>query len=316
MPPTVLLTGVSGFLGGALGRHLRSHGWHVTGISRRAPRAESVDHFVPGDLAVMPLEPLPHFDAIVHCAALAAPWGPRHRFERANITATERLLRLPTPHFIFISSSSVHYEFGDQLDLTEHHPLPPKPINEYARTKRLAEDLVRATSKPHTIVRPRAIFGPEDTVLFPRILRAARTGSLPRIVREDGNNALGDLIYIDNLVHYLQLILDQRVTGTYNLTNAEPVPTYNFLQSIFADLSLPPIRRSIPIAHAFRFARALELASGLTGNHWEPPITQFGVEVMARSKTFDVRKMVADLGPPPISLEIGRRRFVGWQKQQ
>jgi nucleoside-diphosphate-sugar epimerase len=51
-------------------------------------------------------------------------------------------------------------------------------------------------------------------------------------------------------------------------------------------------------------------------NYREPPITRFGVEVMAYSKTFDVSKALAAFGPPPISLEEGVRRFVAWQRAQ
>ena len=40
----------------------------------------------------------------------------------------------------------------------------------------VAEQLVKAYAGPSCIVRPRAVFGPGDTVVFPRILRAAASG--------------------------------------------------------------------------------------------------------------------------------------------
>ena len=52
------------------------------------------------------------------------------------------------------------------------------------------------------ILRPRAVFGPGDTVLFPRVLTAARKGRLPLLV-SDGPPPQGDVIYIDNLCHYM-----------------------------------------------------------------------------------------------------------------
>ncbi len=72
----VLITGVSGFVGGALGVYLRSlGGYHVTGVSRGAARAGSVDAFFSWDLTRPLPSDLGRFDAVVHAAALSAPWG-------------------------------------------------------------------------------------------------------------------------------------------------------------------------------------------------------------------------------------------------
>ncbi len=311
----ILITGASGFLGGALGRRLRSLGHRVIGWSRRPPREGAADEHVLIDIARETL-PLQSFDAVVHCAALASPWAPRAAFLRNNVDATRRLLAVPTGHFVFISSSSVHYTWGDQFGIREIDAFPDEAINEYARTKRLAESAVRASATKHAILRPRAIFGPEDTVLFPRILRAARAGALPRITREDGLPTLADLIYIDNLTHFIASALERQSEGVFNLTNAEPTDTFQFLSKIFADLGYPPIRRSVSSRWAFRAARALEALSGVTANRWEPPLTRFGVEVMVHSKTFDVSKATAEFGAPPVPLEEARRNFVSWQRTQ
>jgi 2-alkyl-3-oxoalkanoate reductase len=318
MAKTVLVTGVSGFLGGALGRRLGEMGWRVTGVSRRAARVGAFEREVRGDLSLMDMGALGRFDVVVHCAALAAPWGPRAEFERHNVVATRRVMELAErcgAHLVFVSSSSVYYQWGDQLGITEQTPWSEPALNEYARTKRVAEEMVMRAQMPVTIVRPRAIFGPEDTVLFPRILRAARTGSLPRIVRADGRLAVGDLIYIDNLVEMMVRVIEGRVTGSYNLTNDEPVEMYPFLEGIFRELGYPPLRREVSEGVAFALARGLELASMVTGNRWEPPITRFGVEVMVHSKTFDVSAAKRVLGMVPVSLAEGRRRFIEWVRR-
>ncbi len=48
----------------------------------------------------------------------------------------------------------------------------------------------------------------------------------------------------------------------------------------------------------------------------EPPITRFGVSVFAYSKTFDVARMLRDLGPPSVGLRDGTERFIEWQRAQ
>ncbi len=66
------------------------------------------------------------------------------------------------------------YRDGHQFNLTEASPIGPDFVNTYAATKYAGECLLRAYSGEHVILRPRAVFGPGDTVLFPRVLTAAQ----------------------------------------------------------------------------------------------------------------------------------------------
>lgn len=316
----VLVTGVSGFVGGALGAHLRAHGrYHVTGISRTPAREGAVDRFVAHDLTTPLPVSLGTFDAIVHAAALSAPWGHPSAFRAQNVDATRHMLAFARAagcrKFVFISSSSVHYRHGDQLHISEQTPLPPRPINEYAATKREAEALVHASGLDAVILRPRAVFGPGDTVLFPRILRAARKGFLPRMRRADGATPQGDLIYIDNLSHYIERAIALPCSGVFNLTNNEPVDLFAFLAGVVQRLGLRPVERPVPVPLAFALAGLLEFGSRWLAGYREPPITRFGVEVMAYSKTFDVSRALAAFGPPPVPLHEGLERFVAWQQR-
>jgi len=315
----VLITGVSGFVGGALGVHLRSiGGYHVTGISRGPARAGAVDTYKAHDLT----RPLPadlgRFDAIVHAAALSAPWGSPAAFLAQNVDATRNMLDFArasgVQKFVFISSSSVYYRHGDQLGITEETPFPATPINQYAATKVAAEKLVNESGLPAVILRPRAVFGPGDTVLFPRILRAARKGVLPRMKRSDRSTPVGDLIYIENLSHYIERALAMPCEGSFNLTNNQPVDLFAFLQDIIDRLGLRPAVHAVPVGLAFALAGLMEFGSRTFGGYREPPITRFGVEVMAYSKTFDVSRAIAAFGAPPVSLAEGVDRFVAWQR--
>src|SRR5262245_9447631 len=95
MAEQVLVTGISGFVGGALARRLRGRtGAHVTGVSRTPPREGTCEEFFAHDLA----KPLPAqiapFDVIVHCAALASPWARPAEYERNNIRTLMTVLEL------------------------------------------------------------------------------------------------------------------------------------------------------------------------------------------------------------------------------
>jgi nucleoside-diphosphate-sugar epimerase len=320
---TVLVTGVSGFVGGALGAYLRDLGFHVTGVSRKPPRPGSCDIHHAHDLAqpipadAWPVEP----DAIIHCAALSSPWAHPDAYTANNVTATANVIaaaaQCRAERLVFISSSSVYYAAGqDQFDITEDTPFPAEPINLYAATKRQAETLVQNAPLPWTILRPRAVFGPGDTVLFPRILRAARRGLLIRIRRPDGQSPRGDLISIANLCHYIERALATGATGVYNLTNNEPVDLDPFLEHILRELQIHERRRVISLGFARFAAGLLETASRHLGNYAEPPLTRFGVDVLTFSKTFDVSRMLAAFGPPPESMDAAVERFLAWQRPQ
>jgi nucleoside-diphosphate-sugar epimerase len=288
-------------------------GWSATGIGRRDL---AVDGYVRHDLT----GPLPEFgepfDVVVHAAARSSPWGSRREFWRQNVEATQHVLDYcrahGRPRLIFISSSSVFYRPGPQYGITEETPLPERAVNHYAATKQAAEERVKQYEGNWVILRPRAVFGPHDTVLLPRILEAARAGRLPRLVSPDGP-AVGDVIYIDNLVDCIvHAAAAPAIEGAFNLTNAEPVEIEAFLFGLFHRLGIPEPTRRVPVRTAMLAAGALELLHTIFFPWREPSITRFGIHVFAYSKTFDVSKMVTTMGKPRMSLAEGVERTVTW----
>ena len=313
----ILVTGASGFVGGGfLARFRGRPDVELHGVARRPldlPDYTSADLTRPLELPFTP-------DVVLHAAARASPWGSADDFRRDNVDATRNVIdfcaRRGHPRLLYVSSSSVFYRAGDQLGLTEDSPIGPRYVNRYAETKHAGERLVQEYPGPWVIVRPRAVFGPGDTVLFPRIFRALRQGRLPLFVR-DGPPVVGDLIYIDTLLDYLFTACTRAgVTGCYNVTNNEPVPVQAFLLDIFARLGLPAPRRRVSVQTAMLAAGAMEAVYGLLRLPGEPAITRFGVGAFAWSKTFDVRKALADLGPPSVSLADGVSAFLDWQRAQ
>lgn len=319
----VLVTGASGFVGGAL---LARAGTAVTrdwlGVGRR-PLVEPGFRYLAHDLAQPLPAPTAPFDAVLHGAARASPWGSAAQYRRDNVDATRLLVewceRHGRPRLLYVSSSSVFYRSGDQFGLTEASPIGPRFVNQYAASKFAGEQCVRRYRGDWLILRPRAVFGPGDTVLFPRILAAARRGRLPMLVRADGRPAIGDLIYVDTLSDYLlRALATPDLRGAVNLTNAEPVALEALLLQVLRGLDLPAPQRRVQVRTALAGATALEvvwrvLPCLLTG---EPPITRFGVGVLAWSKTFDVTRMRATLGAPSVSITDGVDAFVRWQRAQ
>jgi 2-alkyl-3-oxoalkanoate reductase len=317
MTQHVLITGISGFVGGALGRHLRAQGARVTGISRRPPTDGACDRFIQHDLA-LPLSDTGSFDAIVHCAALASPWASPADYERNNVRTLESIIAFAQTaqpkRFVFVSSSAVHYAYRDQENIDEETAWPASPVNLYAASKRTGEAMVRASGLRWTIARPRAVFGAGDTVVFPRILHAAKLGVLPLLIRRDGHRPRADLLHIDNLCFYLARILELDADGAFLLTNNEPVETQSMLNQILERLGLPLPKRRVTVPVAMAAAGVMEIVSRVAQNWREPAATRFGVASLAYSKTFDVSRALAKLGAPPVSLEQGFTSFIEWQR--
>lgn len=313
----ILITGASGFVGGSFMRQFCDRSdLDIFGVARSK---KNITNYMSVDLAKefdIPFKP----DVVIHAAALASPWGVKKDFITQNIDVTNNVIKFCEgngyPKLIYISSSSVFYREGSQFNIKEDSPIGPTFVNEYAATKYAGELLVREYRGKFAILRPRAIFGPYDTVLFPRVLRAAKKGALP-LFKTEGEAAIGDLIYIDVLCDYiLKAALNDEIIGTYNLTNAQPVEIQSFLLDVLKRLDIPKPKKVIKASTAMKMATIVEAIFRLLHLKSEPPVTKFGVSVLANSKTFDVSKMLRDLGPPIVSVDEGLDRFISWQKNR
>ena len=312
----VLVTGATGFVGGALLRALRARpDVEVRGIGRRpvdAPDIASVDLSRPVEA---PFGAAFRPDAIVHAAARTSQWGTRAEFRAQNVDATANVLDLARrsgmPRVVYVSSTSVFYRPSDQFGITESTPIGPDFLNEYARTKHEGELLVREYPGEWVIARPRAVFGPGDTTLLPRIVEAASAGRLPFLGDAD-DPAVGDLVYIDTLVDQLiAAALTPGLGGTsVNLTNGEPVPLMPTIARILGELGVPAPTRTIGRRSALGLATAVETVWRVGRLRGEPPLTRYAVWLLASSKTFDASLARRLFGPPSVGMEEGLARTI------
>lgn len=323
MKPRALVTGATGFLGGTLARRLRDMGWDVIGVGRNTAAGESLAgqgiRFLRLDLAGA--ETLKTActgrEYVFHCAARSSPWGRRADFHRDNVQATANVVAACEKHgvrrLVHVSTPSIYFEERDRLGLTEDSAPARRPINDYARTKRLAEDIVSAARCETVILRPRAVFGPGDTSLFPRLLRAAGRGGFPLIGPGD---PLVEVTWVGNVVDALMAAaLSPAAAGRgFNITNGDPWPRGKLLSHLFHAAGLPWKPRRIPLRKARWAAMALETGSRLfTGGRWEPPLTRYSAGVLAFAQTFDLTaaRTVLDY-KPRVPVEEGLRRFAEW----
>lgn len=333
----MLVTGGTGFLGRHLVWRLLGSGHQVvfTGrnaeaaatVMRHSPSVGTTAKFVPIEYGQAGAERALHeaacaVDAVVHCAALSSPWGSRHAFEQANVEATREVLAVcksrSIEHLVHISTPGLYFDFRDRVDIREDEPLPA-PANFYAATKAAAEVLVRQAAHlgSAVILRPRAIFGPHDNTLLPRLLRVARRGSLP-LMR--GGRARLDLTYVDNVVDAIELALEQPgahpLGATFNISNGEPIQVGELFQMLASAFGLQVRLRRVPYPMMDVAARALEGLARLRPG-WEPPLTCYSTGLLAFSQTLDLTSARQHLGyAPRVPLREGLVRTAEWFRAQ
>ena len=346
-PVKILITGATGFIGRNLAERLHEDGHRVRATGRSTAvggelRAQGIE-FVPADLrdtgqvAAM-MAPV---DCVVHCAARAGPWGERREFFEANVLATRNVLaecrRLEIPRIVFFSSPSVYFDGTDRLDIRESDPLPERQLSSYGETKRIAEvELLEqaGTALRAIVFRPRAVFGPHDNAIIPRVLRLAEKRRVPLIdggraftvlrVRDTGKGisrkVFGriDVTAIDNLVDAVRRALAAPADAwneVYNLSNGDPVMLRDWFAEILAALGRPFRPRDVPAPVAMVVAAILETVAGLRRGRPEPSLNRFTVGYMARSMTLSIVKARTKLGyHPSVTRHEALRRYAEWHR--
>ncbi|MBF6175269.1 NAD-dependent epimerase/dehydratase family protein [Nocardia blacklockiae] len=333
-----LVTGASGFLGGALVRRLVRDGDYEVSILVR-PTSNLRDlgdaaarvRVVTGDLT----DPasLEHaatgVDVVFHSAARVDERGTREQFWIENVRATERLLAAAraggASRFVFISSPSALMERdgGDQVDIDESVPYPRHYLNHYCETKAAAERLVLAANAPGfttCALRPRAIWGAGDrSGPIVRLLERAAAGTLPDL--SFGRDVYASLCHVDNIVDAcVKAAAAENVGGkAYFIADAERTDVWRFLAQVAGEMGYrPPSRKLDPrvvglIVGVIETLRRVPFVAA----RWTPPLSRYTVAVMTRTGTYDVGAAARDLGYRPImDRDRGMAELQKWLRSQ
>ena len=245
-----LVTGATGFLGGALTRRLHHMGWDITALGRNPAKLNQLEddgiRIIRADISKKDevSASFSDFELVFHCAAFPSPWGGFEKFYQANVIGTRNIVQTcmdrNVKRLVYVSTPSIYFDYDSRMDVKEDDPLP-EPISHYAHTKRLAEEEIDkgfAQGLAVVSIRPRAIFGEGDTVIFPRLLSRLKSGRLP--ILGDGENIV-DLTYIQNVVDALLLCAESPASTlgkTYNISNGEPVKIWKLVERICDELHL------------------------------------------------------------------------------
>lgn len=294
----ILVTGATGGLGMAVVRELHARGLRVRATGRSPSAGEVLSglgaEFVAADLTTTDTGKLADgVDSVIHAAALSASWGPRADFEAANVTATERLLTASRAagvrRFVFISSPSIFAVYRDRPGIGEGDA-PSAPLSDYARTKLQAERLVLAAA-PGTfarcVIRPRALVGPGDRVILPRLAALARRSRMPL---PRGGRALIELTDLRDAARAIADAEDriEAIDGAaINVSGGRPIAVRDLAEALAAAMGRTPELVAVPIAVARPLAATLEALAKFARSASEPVLTRYTLATLAYTQTFD-----------------------------
>lgn len=264
-------------------------------------------------------------DIVFHVAAVAGIWGAWDYYYGVNTLGTRHVLEGCRRHgvgrLVYTSSPSVTFDGGDQAGVDESTPYPQRWLCHYPHTKALAEQEVLAASGTGGLLtcalRPHLVWGPRDPHLVPRLVERARRGQLRRV--GDGINRV-DMVYVENAALAHVLAADRLVPGSpvpgraYFISQGEPVNCWSWIDELLELHGLPPVRRSISFAMAWRIGAICEAVGKLLRWKREPRMTRFLAAQLAKDHYYDIGRAREDFGySPRVSTAEGMRRLAACQ---
>jgi len=324
-----LVTGATGFIGGALAAALADQGAEVRVLARPASRSKIVNPdrytIIEGDLdadAGLLRDAADGCDVVFHAAAIRNRWGtPPDEYRRANVEGTRRLLDAAVGRarrFVYVSSVGV-LGWPGVRGIDESFPVHKNSAKaDYHGTKAEAECLVRERGGEIEAVvsRPTITYGPNDADgMVTRLAAMIAGGRFVRVGR--GLNHV-HLTYIDDMVHGLILTGTHATAAgqTFILAGPESIAVRDLVARIEQALGLPPRDVYVPEAVARPLAWGVEclyrLASAVTKTGC-PPVTRDKIDTLCVHRGFSSAKAANLLGyAPRVGYAEGLERTLAW----
>jgi nucleoside-diphosphate-sugar epimerase len=316
--PLAVVSGASGFIGGHLVRALLAGGWRVRVLVRAGGKPFARPGHGGGleergvDYSSGWVDPgvLEGAGVLFHLAGVTRGLSAGD-FWRGNVEPTRLLLvaagATGVGRFVHFSSqaaagpaSSAHDPVTEATD--------PHPIEDYGRSKLAAEEAVRASGVPCTILRPSSVFGAGDRD-FALIFRQMRFGVALFATDPDG---LVSVVHVSDVVGAaLRAATDPRAGGESYFVTADPPQSWREVYETAARVAgQRPFGVRVPRAATSIAARVGDLAGAVTGR---PSLINSRKMELARPRYWicSGEKIARELGfVAAVSLEQGFRDYV------
>jgi len=265
MAKNILVTGATGFIGGAICIELKKLGHNITGVDKvyRERIGPYIDRFLLGDIEFVITPDFLmnyNFDAVIHCAgtSLVGPsvYWPDDYYTN-NVAKTINLISLLNKyqkhtHFMFSSSASVYKTSRKLLDEDD----PKEPLSPYARTKFMIEQVLEDYRKAHnfkyTVFRyfnacgavPGGIHGqqPHATHIFPQLFESKTFLLNGTDYDTDDGTCVRDYIHINDIATAHVRAMERHAIGVYNLGSGVGMSNQQIINKVFEKIGEQPIK--------------------------------------------------------------------------
>jgi nucleoside-diphosphate-sugar epimerase len=313
------VTGGTGFVGSHLVEALARRGDRITALVRSPHKAtrlrELGAELVAGDLhdGAALTRGAADADVVYHVAGLVAARS-EAAFLTGNRDGTAHVVAAAeaagTPRLVFVSTMAAGgpSERGRPLTGSE----PPRPVTRYGRSKLAAEEVVRASALPWTIVRPPMVYGPRDTEVL-KVFRIARGGVAP--VFGDGSQELS-AVHAADLADALIAAASAPATvgGTYYAAHPEIFTSAGFVRAVARALGRTARVIPLPLGLARAALAVTELAARAAGRA-TILTTDKAHEFFQRAWTGDPAPLARDAGwRAARNLEQGLAETAAWYR--
>lgn len=303
-----LVTGGTGFVGGAVVDRLLADGWRVTLLARDPGRVHARHQ---GRVAVLEadlsrdLPALPASDVVFHCAADMELGHGAMEMGRTTVAGTERMLKAAKAagcgRFVHVSSQAVYGFNTHYYDAPEDTPMPVTPYA-YCETKRLAEEAVWQAGREGLevcVLRPGFVYGRGDMRTLPPVVKALRLGQLKQHV--DGGGFDTGCVHVDNCADGIVLAgtVPAAAGQAYHLGDGRVLTIRALTDDLCRGLGVPAPTGSIPFRLAMVLGRVVEGGWKLLRLKGPPPMSPFLVAMLHRNAGFSIEKARRELGYEP-----------------
>jgi len=321
----VFITGATGFVGGAVARHLAAAGHQLRLLVRPGadlrllaglPVQQVAGHL--GDRTAL-LQGMAGCEWVFHVAALYSFWGHTwQEFDQSNIQGTcnvmEAAAQAGVQRIVYTSSIATLGLNPDHSAADELTPVGlPDMLGSYKRSKFLAELAVRQLAGqglPVVIVNPSAPVGVGD-------YKPIRTGQLVLDYLRQRMPAYVDtglnIVDVDDVAAGHLLAAERGRPGERYILGGENITLKGLLDCLSEISSLPRVRLHIPRGLALAFAYLdIDLAR-LNPSHI-PTATPETVHLSRRYEFFDSSKAQRELGYSHVPARQALEKAVEWYR--